>query len=173
MRFGLSTLRVVAGALFAGHGAQKLFGMFGGGGPDGTGQFFEMLGLRPGRQMAQAAGAAEFGGGTLLAAGLATPLAASALTGTMATALWTAHKDNGPWITENGYEYTLVNIALLFALTDAGPGKLSLDHALGRERKGLGWALLQLGAGLGGSALVISKARGEPAGSGPIQAASG
>ena len=173
MRFGLFALRAVVGALFAGHGAQKLFGAFGGGGPEGTGQFFEMLGLRPGQQMARAAGAAELGGGVLLAAGLATPLAASALTGVMSTALWTTHKDNGPWITENGYEFTLTNIALLFALTDAGPGKVSLDHALGRERKGLGWALAELVAGVGGSAFVISKAQGQPAGSGPAEAATG
>ena len=173
MRLGLSLLRIVVGALFAGHGAQKLFGAFGGGGPDGAGQFFETIGLKPGAQMARAAGASELGGGALLAAGLATPLAASALTGVMSTALWTTHKDNGPWISDNGYEYTLVNIALLFALTDAGPGKLSLDHALGRERKGLGWALAQLAAGIGGSAFTLSKAQGEPAGSGPAEAATG
>jgi len=80
MKLFILVSRLILGGLFFGHGAQKLFGWFGGYGPDGTGGFFESLGLRPGRQHAMTAGAAEAGGGALLAAGLATPAAAAAST---------------------------------------------------------------------------------------------
>ncbi|HEY7966358.1 MAG TPA: DoxX family membrane protein, partial [Solirubrobacteraceae bacterium] len=91
-------LRLTVGGLFAGHGAQKLFGAFGGGGLAETARTFEKLGLRPGRVHATAAGAAELGGGALLAAGAATPLAAATLTATMITAVDRVHLRNGPWI---------------------------------------------------------------------------
>src|SRR5436305_46256 len=136
MKLGLTMVRGVIGGLFVGHGTQKLFGWFGGHGPEATGQFFESLGLRPGERHARAAGAAEAGGGALLAAGLFTPAAAAALIGTMTTAIRKVHLKNGPWVTNSGYEYNLVLIAALFALADLGPGDLSLDHALGIEVKG-------------------------------------
>lgn len=138
MNPGTTILRVVAGGLLAGHGAQKLFGWFGGQGPEGTGDFFESgLGLAPGRRHAQAAGAAELGGGLMLATGLGTPLAAAALSGTMITAIQKVHLDKGPWATEGGWEYNAVLLALLFALTD--------------EDSGPGWAVAQLAAGAAGS----------------------
>ncbi len=102
--------------------------------------------LRPGTAHAFAAGAAEAGGGVLLAAGAATPLGAAAISGTMITAIRKVHAPKGPWVTEGGYEYNLVLLAVVFALTDAGPGRLSVDALRGRERWGLGWALAQLGA---------------------------
>ena len=80
MKLGLALLRSIIGVLFMGHGLQKLAGWFGGHGLDGTGQFFESLGLRPGRRHATAAGAAETAGGALLAAGLLTPLGATLIT---------------------------------------------------------------------------------------------
>jgi putative oxidoreductase len=83
--------RVTIGLLFVGHGTQKLFGWFGGHGPDATGQMFESIGMRPGRRNALAAGAAEAGGGAALALGAATPLAASALIATMLTAINRVH----------------------------------------------------------------------------------
>jgi uncharacterized membrane protein YphA (DoxX/SURF4 family) len=83
--------RTTIGLLFVGHGTQKLFGWFGGGGLDGTGGFFEQLGLRPGRRHALAAGAAEAGGGLLFALGAATPLGAAAVSGSMITAIKTVH----------------------------------------------------------------------------------
>jgi len=89
MKLARLFLRLTIGGLFVGHGTQKLFGWFGGHGLDGTGQFFESLGMRPGRRNALAAGVAEAGGGAALAVGLATPLAASALTATMLTAIST------------------------------------------------------------------------------------
>ena len=88
MKLGLALLRAVVGLLFFGHGTQKLYGWFGGHGPDATGQFFESLGLRPGKRHAISAGAAEAGGGALIALGFLTPAAAAGIIGTMATAIW-------------------------------------------------------------------------------------
>jgi putative oxidoreductase len=155
MKLLILITRVVLGGLFFGHGAQKLFGWFGGYGLDGTGGFFESLGLRPGRQHALAAGAAEAGGGALLALGLATPAASAAITGVMATAIRTVHQPNGPWVTENGWEYPAVIVATVLAIAETGPGSLSLDAALGTEHSGTGWALAALAAGVGGSAVLL------------------
>ena len=163
MRLGLALLRIIIGGLFVGHGLQKLAGKFGGHGPEATGQFFEGLGLRPGKTHAIAAGAAEAGGGALLAAGALTPVAGTLLTGTMATAIRTVHAPKGPWNSDGGYEYNLVLMAAVFALTDAGPGAWSIDAARGRQRWGAGWALAQLGAGLAGSAAGIAYGRSRPA----------
>jgi putative oxidoreductase len=155
MKLLILVTRLLLGGLFFGHGTQKLFGWFGGYGLDGTGGFFESLGLRPGRQHAIAAGAAEAGGGALLAAGLATPAAAAAITGVMTTAIRTVHQPNGPWVTENGWEYPAVIIGTVLAITEVGPGSLSLDAALEAERRGTGWALTAALAGVGGSALLL------------------
>jgi putative oxidoreductase len=155
MKLLVLVTRLVLGGLFVGHGTQKLFGWFGGYGLDGTGGFFEGLGLRPGRQHAMAAGAAEAGGGVLLAAGLATPAAAAAITGVMTTAIRTVHQPNGPWVTENGWEYPAVIIATVLAITEVGPGPVSLDAALDSERSGSGWALAALVAGMGGAAVLL------------------
>jgi putative oxidoreductase len=116
-------LRLLLGGLFIGHGTQKLFGWFGGHGPDGTGGFFESLGLKPGKQAAIAAGVAEAGGGALLAAGVATPLAGAAITGTMTTAIRHVHAEKGPWTTDGGWEYNavLIGAALLLVEDDWGP----------------------------------------------------
>jgi putative oxidoreductase len=148
MKIGRLLLRLLVGGLFVGHGTQKLFGWFGGNGLDATAEGFEHLGLRPGRRNAIAAGAAEAGGGVLLAAGLASPLAEAALTGTMITAISTVHAKNGPWAGDGGYEYNLVLIAIVTALAETGPGPISLDRRLGRERSGIPWALAAL---LGGA----------------------
>src|ERR1700733_7439690 len=99
MKIGRLILRTVVGGYFFGHGTQKLFGWFGGYGPDATGQFFETIGMRPGQRNALAAGAAEAGGGALLVLGAATPLASSALIATMFTAIHRVHLKNGPWVT--------------------------------------------------------------------------
>ena len=138
-------LRIGLGALFAGHGTQKLFGWFGGGGPDGTGAFFERLGLRPGRRNAIAAGASEAGGGLLLATGVATPLAAASLSGTMISAIRHVHLANGLWSTDGGYEYNLVLLAAVAAVTE--------------RESGPGWALAQLLAGAAGSVAMTELAR--------------
>jgi putative oxidoreductase len=153
--------RVTIGLLFIGHGTQKLFGWFGGGGPEETGRFFDQVGLRPGRRNALIAGAAEAGGGLLFASGAATPLAAAALSGSMATAIKTVHWEKGVWSARGGYEYNLVLLAAVFGLTENGPGRWSLDGGLGRSRWGTGWALAALAAGAAGSAAVLAGAERE------------
>jgi putative oxidoreductase len=151
-------LRGSIGAFFVGHGTQKLFGWFGGHGAEGTGQFFESIGIRPGRRNAIAAGTAEAGGGLLLLLGLATPAAAAALTSVMVTAIRQVHAKNGPWVSEGGYEYNAVLLAALFDIVDQGPGRLSVDAAIGTERSGLRWALGALGVGVAGSYAVAAAA---------------
>ncbi|MDQ6822847.1 MAG: DoxX family protein [Actinomycetota bacterium] len=170
MKLGLTFLRTVVGALFFGHGTQKLFGWFGGHGPEATGQFFENLGLKPGIKHARAAGAAEAGGGALLALGLFTPAAAAALIGVMSTAIRTVHLKNGPWASDGGYEYPLALLVTMVALADLGPGEISLDHALGTEIKGPLVALGALAAGVGGAAVMTRSSESEPAGAAPVPA---
>jgi putative oxidoreductase len=167
MKIGLTFVRTVIGVLFFGHGTQKLFGWFGGHGLEGTAGFFESLGLKPGRRHATAAGAAEAGGGALLALGFLTPAAAAALIGVMSTAVQKVHMKNGPWITNGGYEYNLVLVAAMVALADLGPGHFSLDHALGIEVKGPAVALAALGAGVGGA---VAMTRGSQDGAAPAAA---
>jgi putative oxidoreductase len=158
----IGILRAVMGLLFMGHGLQKLTGWFGGHGPEGTGQFFESLGLRPGKRHAVSAGMAETTGGALLALGFLTPLSAAMLTGTMATAVKTVHLDKGPWVAEGGWEYNAVLVAALAAITEVGPGPASLDHKLGIDLSGPGWALAALAAGAGGAAAVFASVEEEP-----------
>jgi putative oxidoreductase len=155
MKLGRFLARSTIGALFIGHGTQKLFGWFGGGGPEGTAQGFDSLGLKPARRYAFAAGAAETGGGALLAVGLATPLAAASLSGVMLTAIHKVHWKNGPWVANGGFEYNAVVLAALLALVEIGPGPWSLDAKLGIEKRGTAWALAALGTGAAGAALAI------------------
>ncbi|MEU6196751.1 DoxX family membrane protein [Streptomyces sp. NPDC047061] len=127
---GLLLLRLGTGGVLAAHGAQKLFGWFGGGGIEGTGRFMESVGYVPGRQSALAAGLAEAGGGTLLALGLATPAAGAAAAGAMAGAT-ALHMPNGFFAQGGGYEYAATLGLTASGLAVAGPGRLSLDHAFG------------------------------------------
>ncbi len=147
MKFGRLIVRLVIGALFIGHGTQKLFGWFDGSGPEKTGQFFESLGLRPGRRHATAAGAAEAVGGAMLALGLLTPAAVAAIIGVMMTAVRKVHAKNGLWVTDGGMEYTLVLMAALLAIAEDGPGPASADDALGLRLSGPAWAAAALAAG--------------------------
>ncbi len=151
MRLARLLLRVVVGGLFFGHGTQKLFGWFEGHGLDATAGMFEQLGMRPGKRNAIAAGAAEAGGGTALALGLATPLAGAALISVMLTAINRVHLDKGPWATNGGYEYNLVLIAAVLALVEVGPGTPSVDGALGQERSGHAAMLSSLALGVAGA----------------------
>ncbi len=167
MNAGRLAVRAVIGGLFVGHGTQKLFGWFGGPGPQGTAQMMGKLDMHPPEQNAALAGATEAAGGALLAAGLATPLAASSLIGTMITAIRKVHARNGVWVSNGGYEYNLVLIAALFGLVDSGPGAPSVDRALGIEKKGLAWALgaLALGTATSSAAVELGRRRTQaPAG---------
>jgi putative oxidoreductase len=163
MKVGRLIARVTVGGLFVGHGTQKWFGWFDGPGLEAASGMMESLGLRPGRRNALAASASEAVGGAMLVAGAFTPLAAATLIGTMITAIRTVHLKNGPWSSNGGYEYNLALIALLLALVDGGPGKLSLDGALGIEDTGSGWTIAALAAGIAGSTLVIEAGRQQPA----------
>jgi putative oxidoreductase len=164
MKIGRLLLRLAVGGFFIGHGTQKLFGWFGGYGLEATGNAFESMGLRPGKRHALAAGAAEAGGGALLAAGAATPLAASVLTATMLTAIQRVHLKNGPWSTNGGYEYNVVLIAAVLALAETGPGSPSIDSARGSEAHGPKWALIALLLGAVGAvgAHVVAEAAPAP-----------
>jgi putative oxidoreductase len=125
-------VRIATGLILVPHGAQKLFGWFGGGGLAGTAQFFEQsLGLYPGLLFAGLAGATEFIGGLLLALGLLTRLSAAAVVGVMAYAAFVVHWGNGFFWTAGGYEYPLLWGLVALALVIRGGGPLSLDRALG------------------------------------------
>jgi putative oxidoreductase len=155
MDLAMAVLRIVVGVLFIGHGAQKLFGAFGGAGLDATADTFENIGLRPGRVHAYAAGLTELSGGLLLALGLFVPFAAAALIGVMTAAIVAVHARNGLWVTENGFEYNLVMIAAAVALAGAGPGSWSIDSVFGFDTAGAGWALAALAAGLLGGCMAV------------------
>jgi putative oxidoreductase len=163
MQLGRFIARAVIGSLFIGHGSQKLFGAFGGPGLEGTDGMMQALEMRPARRNSLAAGVTETAGGTLLIAGLATPLATAGLIGTMITAIRKVHLPNGPWAANGGWEYNAVLIAALLALADEGPGDLSLDAAAGMQRKGAKWALFSLALGAAASTLAIELGRRAPA----------
>jgi putative oxidoreductase len=161
MRFALAVLRWVVGGTFMAHGAQKLFGSFGGPGLEQTAEMFEThLGMAPGKRNALAAGVSELGGGALLAAGVAVPLATSTLTGTMTTAVLKVHKDKGFFSSNGGYEFNLLLVAALFALADEGPGVLALG---GDRRHGPLVAIAAVAAGIAGGYAAIEVANREAA----------
>ena len=159
MKFARLLARLFIGATFIGHGTQKLFGWFGGPGIDGTTGMMEKLELAPPRANAYAASLSETLGGSAIALGAFTPLAAASLIGTMTTAIRTVHLKNGFWSTGGGYEYNLTIIAALLLLVDGGPGALSVDGALGLEETGAGVALGALALGVLGSTVTLAAAQ--------------
>ena len=124
-------VRLVQGSLMAGHGAQKLFGSFGGPGLEGTSGLMEMLGMRPGRPWAYMAGLSEFGGGVLTTLGLLNPLGPLGVIGAMAMATRKAHWNKPIWVTEGGAELPVLNMAISTALMIREPDAFSLDRVLG------------------------------------------
>lgn len=131
MDLGLLVARLVLGPLMAAHGAQKLFGWFGGHGLPGTGGFFESLGFRPGRLFALAAGLGEAGSGILLALGLLGPVGPALMLSVMTVAIVSVHWHNGLFATSNGIELPLLYAAGAVALAFTGPGAYSVDGLLG------------------------------------------
>ncbi|MFP4977734.1 DoxX family protein [Paenibacillus sp. CN-4] len=127
---GLLVIRLVIGLAFIGHGAQKLFGWFGGYGPKGTGGWMESIGIKPGVAMAVTAGLMEFVGGALFAAGLLTPLGAALIVFAMLGAIVKVHAPNGFWNTSNGYEFPLTLLVVAVGVALTGPGAISLDALL-------------------------------------------
>ncbi|GAB3666870.1 DoxX family protein [Ramlibacter alkalitolerans] len=127
---GALALRIPVGIIFAAHGAQKLFGWFGGYGLEGTGQFFGSVGLTPGYLMALLAGLVEFLGGLALVFGLLVRPAAAALAGAMLIAIFSVHIGKGFFADKGGYEYALALFAASVALLFSGAGRYSVDRAL-------------------------------------------
>lgn len=126
-------LRVPVGLVLAAHGAQKLFGWFGGGGLAGTAQWLSSIGLEPSYLMALLAGGAEFFGGLALVLGLLTRPAAVVAAFTMLVAIFSVHIDNGLFVADGGYEYALILMVALIALAVQGGGDLSVDKALSQK----------------------------------------
>jgi len=126
---GLLATRTIFGGYLAVHGAQKLFGAFGGAGLDTTGQAFESMGMKPGKAMAALAGASEFGGGLLTMTGIAEPLGPLTIAGTMLVAS-AVHRKQGPLSRDGGYELPLTNFAVAVALMSSGLGRYRLGPRL-------------------------------------------
>lgn len=127
---GALALRIPVGIIFAAHGAQKLFGWFGGYGLEGTGQFFGSIGLNAGVLMALLAGSAEFFGGLALVVGLVVRPAAAALSFAMLIAIFTVHIGKGFFVEKGGYEYALALFAAALSLLFSGAGRFSADRAI-------------------------------------------
>ena len=126
-------LRVGAGVVFAAHGAQKLFGWFGGYGLEGTGAWMDSIGLSPGYLMALMAGGAEFVGGLMLILGALVRPSAAVLAVTMLVAIFTVHFENGLFISNNGYEFALALFVISAALAIRGAGDYSIDQMISKR----------------------------------------
>jgi putative oxidoreductase len=127
----LLLLRLVTGGLLIGHGAQKLFGAFGGKGVEGTAQGLKKMGLEPAQEWAQVAGGAEVAGGALTALGLLSPIGPIITTAPMIVAWRKAHGDKPIWVNQGGAELPLTNLTVAAALILAGPGPISINRLLG------------------------------------------
>jgi putative oxidoreductase len=166
MSYGLLLLRVFVGASFFGHGTQKLFGWWGGYGPQGTGGFFASQGYRWGVPMAVLAGLAEAGGGTLLALGLLTPFACAAIAVVMLNAIFAVTLKRAFMA---GSELELAYLVAVVSLAALGPGRFSLDRAIGwdDDLSGLWWGVGALVAAAVVSLVTLAALRTKP----PPQAA--
>jgi putative oxidoreductase len=128
---GLMLVRIIVGLLLFGHGAQKLFGWFGGYGLKATADWLGSLGVRAPAFFAALVGLFELLGGLCFALGLVTPLAALAISAVMLGAIALVHWPNGIWVSKNGLEYPLVILAVAAAVGMAGPGSYALDAVWG------------------------------------------
>ncbi len=162
MEIGLLLLRLTVGLTLAAHGAQKLFGWFGGPGLEGTGQGLAALGFSPGKRHALMAGLVEAGGGLMLALGLLAPLAATIVFSVMLVAAVSVHVKQGFFITSGGYEYTLVLGLAGLTVAFTGPGALSLDALLGWTMKGGVWGAGAFVAGVAGAVVQLAQRRPAP-----------
>jgi putative oxidoreductase len=155
---GLLVLRVAVGGVMMAHGAQKLFGWFGGGGIEGTAQGMEAMGFRPGRSHAIAAGVNETASGALLLAGLATAPAGAVAAGTMGVAA-TVQLPSGFFAQQDGYEYPAGLALAAAALALTGPGRVSLDAVSGGQLGNTKLSLLAAVATAAGAAITLVRRR--------------
>jgi putative oxidoreductase len=146
-------LRVVFGLLFALHGYNKIAN-----GLDGTAGWFAGIGMRWPRRQAGAAAITEIATGVLLAVGLLTPLASAGMIGVMTVAYWVDHRNKGVFIFNGGWEYVASVAVVALVVAIAGPGGISVDHALGIEVSGIvvGLGALAVGIVAAASQLAIS-----------------
>ena len=163
MSLGLLLIRLVLGLTLAAHGAQKLFGVFGGGGLRGTAEFFGTLGYRPNMFMVFGAGLCSFGGGLLMACGLLTPVGALGIALLMVNAIATVQWRHGFWARNGGYESNLLIWATAVGIAAIGPGRLSLDGAFAwaSSLSGPGWGLGVAVCSIVIAALTLTVGRGQ------------
>jgi putative oxidoreductase len=168
MGYGILLVRVVLGLTMAGHGAQKLFGWWGGPGLRGTAGWLGSLRFRGPLATAALVGAAELGGGVLLALGLLTPLGSVAIASVMLAAIALVHWRNGFWNGNGGIEFNLLVLAVAVGLAATGGGRFSLDDAIGwvGRDSGLWWGVGALGVAVLGAlaALTAGRRPEQPAG---------
>jgi putative oxidoreductase len=158
MPTGRFLLRTTLGTLMLGHGLQKLNGSFGGQGLEATEQAMGALGLHPAKHQARAAALSETVGGGLTALGFLSPLGPAMIAGTMVVAIQKVHAKNGVWISDGGFEYNALIIAAALTLAAQGPGPVSLDGLLRKERSGQKWGVLALAMGVAGAATTLAVA---------------
>lgn len=144
--YGPAVLRLAVGTIFIAHGAQKLFGIWGGPGLSGTAAFFGQLGLGPGLPLALLVGIVEFGGGLMLIAGALTLVAALALSVNMGVAIWKVHLPGGFFLPAS-YEYNVVLLGALISLMLTGPGAFSIDRWRARSAEAEAYGRARLRAG--------------------------
>jgi putative oxidoreductase len=154
--FGLLALRLIAGLLMAGHGAQKLFGWWGGPDWDFIVNGFAQAGYTPGKFFAILASSSEVVGGLFLALGLLTPLGSAAVIGVMFNAVVAVHWHSGVWAANGGYELPLLFGIVAVTLGFTGPGRLSLDRGWRWAAGGAVPGLVSLGLGLAGALIVLA-----------------
>lgn len=154
--WGLLLIRLTFGLLMAGHGAQKLFGLFGGTGLSATAKWLEALGYHPGKVFATIGSLSEILGGLGLALGLLTPLAAAAVIGVMINAMVDVTSAHGLWITEGGVEYNVCIAVVALALAAIGPGRLAVDRFFPWGDGGWTPAVVALVLGGAGAGIILS-----------------
>lgn len=167
MSKGSLVLRAAVGGIVLGHGLQKLKGAFDGPGLEGTEKFMENLGLHPPKVHARLVALSETVGGGLTAAGFLSPLGPAMIIGTQAVAISKVHLKNGFWSHKGGFEFNTLIVASSLVVAAQGPGPLSLDGLLRKQRSGPHWGLLAAALGVGAAFGVMKAAEAmAPASSG-------
>lgn len=159
----LLAVRLGVGASIAAHGAQHMFGSFGGPGIEGASKLMSSLGFAPGKKFAKASAATELTSGILMAAGALGPVGPAMMTSFMIVAAETVHRKNGYFQTKSGIELNAIYILLALVLANTGPGSLSIDRAIGLDKKigaTAGW--LALAGGVAAAVLVLGQRRTPP-----------